>query len=281
MSLVSLVIFIVGIVVLPLIFIRFVNLDSIKKRPSMAAITAAFFVLIGFIAAFFIFSSALSIVMVAFSSLLLLPFIIKLLEPVKYDVEKEEKRRLYYWFNPSNISDILKRHNLLIKFYIFLFFGMALEYTLLFAVLSPSLTDVAFQNQLSIFGPRGDFADLNLFSSIVENNLQIAIISFVFSIFYGAGSILILNYTASIVGVMYGSTFRTIIWGAPVFYTNILLLLPHTILEILAYLLAAVAGGILISGLRRKALEDSIVLFTLSAILIFIAGYVEVTVPFL
>ena len=278
MNIPSLLIFIVGIVVMPLIFIKLINLDSIRKKTYLAMIMAGFFVLVGFIAAFFIFSSAISLAMIAFSSLLLLPFIIKILEKEKPVEEKKHDTKLYDWFNPSNISRILRRHDQLIKFYLFVFFGMALEYALLFAVLQPDISTNAFSNQLSLFGPTGNFFNTDVFSNIIENNLQILIISFALSIFYGAGSIFILNYNASIVGVMYGSTFRTLIWGTPLFYSNILFYIPHTVLEITAYLLAAVAGGLLVRGLYKETIKDAVVIFTLSVLLILVAGYVEIAV---
>jgi len=278
MDISSLLIFAFGIVLLPLVFTRMINVGSLRKNPYLALVMAGFFVLIGFIAAFFIFSSAMSLIMLAFSSLLMLPFLIKLLEkevPEERTVKNKKRNRLYDWFSPSNLSRIFERHNLLIKVYIFLFFGMAPEYALLFAVLQPSIGDYAFQHQLSLFGPAGQFFSSDIFSQIVENNLQIAIVSFALSIFYGAGSILILNYNASIVGVMYGSSFRTLIWGTPLFYSNILLYIPHTVIEITAYLLAAVAGGLLVKGLRKDIIHDAAVLFALSIILILLGGYVE------
>lgn len=279
MDIPSLLIFIVGIVLLPVIFVKLITVDSLRKKSHLAMIMAGFFVLIGFVAAFFIFSSAMSLAMIAFSSLLILPFLIKILEkeaPATEKMKATHKNELYNWFNPSSISKIFERHESLIKFYIFLFFGMALEYAMLFAVLQPAVGESAFSHQLGLFGPTGEFFSSDILSQILENNLQIAIISFALSIFYGAGSIFILNYNASIVGVMYGSTFRTLLWGTPLFYSNILFYIPHTFLEIIAYLLAAVAGGLLIKGLRRDILRDSAVLFSLSIILIFIAGYVEV-----
>lgn len=291
MDIASLLVFVLGVLVLPLIFLKFINIELVRKKPIYASITAAFFVLFGFIVAFFIFSSELSIAMLAFTSLLILPFIIKILEPEKIEGERKTKiktkTKLYDWFSPSNLSIILKRHDKLIKFYIFLFFGMALEYTLLFAVLAPPLGESAFEHQLSLLGPGGRFEMSGLFYDIISNNLQIVIISFILSIFFGAGSIFILNYNASIVGMLYGSPIRTLIYGGTAF-ASIIFYLPHTILEILAYLLAAVAGGILSSCLiemkkdmKKNVVRDACVIFILAVLLIFIAGYIEITVLFM
>lgn len=267
----SLIAFILGVVALPLIFTRFIYPDLLKKKPAFAGIAAAFFVLIGFIAAFFIFSAALSIAMVAFGSLLLLPFIVKILEP---NHEYEPPRG-----KPVRLSDIFQKHNRLIVFYVFLFFGMALEYMLLFAVLPPALSDAAFSNQIALLGPAGQFGLPKLFAAILGNNLMILIIAFALSVFFGAGSIFVLSYNASIAGVLYGSAFRTMLWGTPALAANLILFLPHTILEILAYLLAAVGGGILVRGLSRENIRDSAVLFVISLMILILAAWIEVNVP--
>jgi len=288
-SIASLVAFIIAVVFLPFVFIKIIYPDLVRRKPAYAFITAAFFVLIGFLAAFFIFYSAISIAMLAFTSLLLLPFIIKILEPeekegsrniFKLQLSTSETRRIRIreWFSPSTISSILKRNEKLIIFYSFLFFGMALEFMLLFALLPPSISDAAFSQQINVIGPAGNF--FGPFGDLLVNNLQILTIAFALSVFFGAGSIFILTYNASIAGVMYGSSLRTIIWGSPMLYSNILLYLPHTILEIFAYLLAAVAGGMLIRGLSRENIRDALIIFAISVVILVFAAYVESTVPY-
>ena len=71
------------------------------------------------------------------------------------------------------------------------------------------------------------------------------------------------------------------IWGnvgfAP-FYANLLSYIPHTIVEIMAYLFAAVAGGILVSRREEDILEATF-LFCIAIALVFLGWYIEVTVP--
>jgi uncharacterized membrane protein SpoIIM required for sporulation len=269
----SLVVFALAVIALPLIFIKLIYPDLLRKRPAFAGIAAAFFVLVGFLSAFFVFSVALSMAMLTFSSLMLLPFIVKILEPGNEGMKEASQS------GKKRMIEILTRHNTLITFYMFLFAGMALEYMLLYAVLPPGIVENAFSNQLALFGPAGRFADP--FASILTNNLQIALIAFALSVFYGAGSIFILSYNASIAGVMYGASLRTVIWGGVPFAPNIIAYLPHTVLEILAYLFAAVGGGILIRGLTKENVRDSGIFAVLAVIFLVIAALVEVTVPFL
>ena len=267
MDITQFIIFLVGVIFLPLLFTKIIDIELSKKKPVYAFFVAIFFVLIGFIAAFFIFASMLSIVMITFSSLFILPFVIKVLAPI----EEHKKNKLYFydWFSLKNFEGIMKKYDNMIRFYIFAFFGIAFAYTFLFTILGNNMVEAAFSQQLGLFTP-GEF-NLSFFD-IVENNLQVLILSFMFCIFYGAGSIFILNYKASIVGVVYGTALRAFFWQVPVVF-NILAFIPHTVLEVLAYLLAAVAGGILS---QSRNYRDAVVMLVISIFLLLIAGYAEV-----
>ncbi len=258
----SLFLFIVGIVILPLIFLKFIDINLPKKRPETAFLIAGFFVLIGFVASFFIFYSDLSIGMVAFSSLLMLPFVIKISE---YHKEKKSRK-----FNPNAV---LKTHDKIVQFYVFLFFGMAISYIVLFSTLPDGMVNEAFSNQLSKFSP-GKFTAPSYFE-IILNNMQIVVLAFSLSIFFGAGSVFVLNYNASIIGAFYGFAIRAMLGNVPV-TVNLISLIPHTFLEIMAYLLAAIAGGILAHG--KKDYKEAAVLLGVSAFLILLAAFLEVKI---
>lgn len=277
MNIFSLIVFGIGVVALPLIFMKLVNPDAVKKNPGYGFVIAAFFTLIGFLAAYFIFSVALSMAMLAFASLMMLPFLVKLLDADASEKPKEEAS--VKSFTSKSFGDILKKHENMITFYMLLFFGMTIEYMFLYVFLPPDITKSAFSQQLNLFGPTGHFG--LPYADILINNLQILFIAFVLSIFYGAGSIFVLGYNASIAGVMYGAPFKTLLWGAAAagpFYAHLLSYVPHTIVEIMAYLFAAVAGGILVSRRDEDILEATF-LFCIAIALIFFGWYLEVTVP--
>ena len=180
---------------------------------------------------------------------------------------KEKKKRKLF------VRSLLNKHDKIIEFYLSLFFGMVFSYIFLFMLMPHELIDVSFKNQLSKFSP-GDFVASSFFD-ILKNNILIVIIAFSLSVFYGAGSILILNYNASIIGAFYGFFIKSLFNTSPL-TINLVSLIPHTILEVLAYLLAAIAGGILAHG--KKDYRDAITFFSLSIFLIIIAGYLEVTI---
>src|SRR3990172_2867731 len=136
----------------------FLDPENIKKKPINAM----------FIAAFFIFPSEFSISMISFSSLFILPFVLKVLE-----TEEEPKKER------SGLLDIFKRHEKTTIFFIFIFFGMCLEYMLLFGLVHPKVGNVAFEQQLSLVfrSPAGYFGNEALFWEIVLNNMRLVFIS--------------------------------------------------------------------------------------------------------
>jgi uncharacterized membrane protein SpoIIM required for sporulation len=216
---------------------------------------------------------------------MILPYIVKVIESEKIRGSEKIAGHL-------KLLNIFQRHNKTILVFIFMFLGMVVEYTLLFAFVPPEIGNAAFENQLKIvFGEAnysgGYFFNPEFFWLIVLNNVAIVIIAFVLSLFYGSGAIFILNYNASIAGIIYGSGARALVWGVflPI-AGNPILYLPHTILEILGFLLAAVAGSIIMKSQiiehpHEIYMKDSLVILAAAIILIFVAAFVEVTVPFM
>ncbi|MFH1125893.1 MAG: stage II sporulation protein M, partial [Candidatus Altiarchaeota archaeon] len=278
----------------------------------------------------FVFPAELSIVMVAISSLLVLPYVVKIFEfdELDVDIDTRDVGELRGWvvnclrdgFSPQqiknslirdnmdkpfqllydltgvdeeyikhmNASNVLSRHRKTIWFYIYLFFGMFLGYLFIWMVLDPASNAVAFKNQMNILSPQpiGSFLGGPTFNFIVINNLRIMLLCVLLSFFHGSGAIFILNYTASIAGVVYGSSFGKLVGiaGQPILY-NPVAYIPHTTLEICAYLFAAIAGGILSKasltayrGMTRMLFKDGVILFLLALILLLVGAYVEVQV---
>jgi len=261
---------------------RIVGMSLLKKQPDVALFLGFIFTLIAFLTSYMIFVSGMSVAMIGFASLLMLPYINKIMKP-----ESPEYRSVFHKENTS------------IKFFAWLFFGMALAYTILFGILRPDVRDIAFRTQINIVegqvGLSGGMFGLPIFFyEIVSNNLIIVAIAIILSFFYGAGSVFVLNYNASIAGIVYGSWLSGLIWPNPsawgaseiaLLYQSPVLFLPHTILEILAYLLAAIAGLIIskpLTNRNHKLVErDTILLLVAAVVLIIAGGLVEITVPFL
>ncbi|VVB52515.1 Stage II sporulation protein M [uncultured archaeon] len=265
--------------------------------------------------------------MVALSSLLMLPYVIKIFEfdELDVDIETTSTEQLNSWvrkclrdgFSPRQIKDslitdnldkpyelmydltgvdkeyksymkstnVFTRHWPTIVFHVALFLGAAFAYMCLYGGLGEANVPFVFENQLNVIqpGPHGLFVGGDVFRLIVVNNLRITLICVLLSLVYGCGAVFILNYNASIAGVMYGSSLRALFWGASKLYPNILMYLPHTTIEIFAYLLAAVSGSIISKATMghpggRILFRDGFVLLVLSIVLIVFAAAIEVNV---
>jgi len=267
-------VFLFSVIFLPLAFRKFIKFEQVITKPANAFFIAGLFTFLGFITAIVLFPSMPSIVSIGLCSLFSVPFLVKFIEKER-SAKRTDKKQAH------SLKYFLHSHQNLVIFYAALFFGMALEYTLLFGFLPPDMSSAVFDNQLGLIGPGGLPPTQSELPGILSNNIQLMAICFALSIFFGAGSMLILSYNASLIGVVYGSGIRALAWssGFQVF-SNPMAYLPHTILEIVAYLLAAIGGGVLSKGLgSRQVVFESFMYLAFALTVVFFAGLVEVTIP--
>jgi len=308
---------------------KLLNPKLLNLKPIYAVPTAFFFVLLGFMSAIVIFPTQASIVMVAFSSLLVLPYVIKIFDFDELDVsiEGSDKGELEQWvgkclrdgYTPKQIKDSLvkdnidkaysliydlalvdeltlqhvkasnpiSRHKKTIGLYAYMFVGMFLAYAVLYNVVPASLKAQVFSNQMEFVQPssRGYLGEDVIFQRIAANNLLIILICVFLSLIYGSGAIFILNYNASIAGVLFGGSVSSLLGGGTGFLPNPLLFVPHTVIEILAYLIAAISGAILskavarvLPGSPKILVKDGLIYLALSILLIIAGAALEANV---
>ncbi|MCX6767383.1 MAG: hypothetical protein NTY90_01470 [Candidatus Micrarchaeota archaeon] len=96
------------------------------------------------------------------------------------------------------------------------------------------------------------------FETIFLHNMQVLVLVVVLSILYGAGSVFILSWNASVIAVFIGGVAKQFVLHAPgeSILTGIGIgamgLVPHGTFELLSYSAGALAGGILSSSLIKK-----------------------------
>ncbi len=201
--------------------------------------------------------------------------------------------------------DLLREHSKALSFFMFLFLGFTVSFSLWYIFTPVELTNKIFSIQIATIESinaavvtGNSFIDLTYFSKIMSNNLKVLFFSFIFAFFYGAGAVFILAWNAAVVGTAIGSFVRS---GLSTLATNfglvgignymstyslgLLRYLTHGWLEILAYFTAALAGGIISIALIRhqfgskqfeRTMIDSIDLIILSVIMIVVAAGIEV-----
>jgi len=184
---------------------------------------------------------------------------------------------------------ILNEHKRVMFMILSLFLGFTVSFMLWSFFLPPEITETVFSLQKVSVEQIKAITGNTIFEGpvikIFLNNINIVFISLVFALFYGAGAVYILTWNASVMGYVMGTLARETVGltAIPLVMTKYFL---HGIPEMIAYILAAISGGILyfafIKGdLTKKdrvkrILMDVFVLVLLSIFLLFISVLIEV-----
>jgi len=197
--------------------------------------------------------------------------------------EKKEK-------NINSESSVLKSHLSTLGFLMLLFFGFLIAFTFWAIVLPDSVSDTAFSIQefayQDIRSITGSFSSSGAFSTILLNNLRVLFLSLLLALFYGAGSVFVLVWNASIMGFVIGNLAKNVLGLAslPQIFIKYFL---HGIPEMLAYFAAALAGGILFvsvvrgdlrKGRVRRTVTDILAVIGISILLLVFAALIEIYV---
>lgn len=184
-------------------------------------------------------------------------------------------------------GSFLARHSVIIEVFSFFFLGALVAYAFWYAVLPPDTSQALFSDQLSeLENIRGAFAGAVInpdrISFLFFHNLQVMALMFVFCLLYGVGSIYLLLWNASIIGVVLGEKLRA--EGLLGIFHGFLSLVPHGIFEIAAYFVASLAGGILSICLMRghwklpgfkRVLVDVAMLAVIAVVLVGVGAFIE------
>ncbi len=269
-----------------------------EKKPAKIILLGGLYTIVGLFFAWWAFREQSSIVFVFFTAMAAIPLLYKLMN-------FEEKKSLI----AKNETSLLKEHLKSIWVVLALFLGIVIIVALAFIILSPSTNSTLFETQLQTIGTLGHAnsvnditgqatSQMNSFTKIFFNNVRVLTFCILFSLLYGVGAIFVLTWNASVIGVALGNLIRINIANLTTslgFYSigsyfaiggcGILRFFIHGIPEIAAYVIAALAGGILSASLikhdlKRKNIEKIVIdatdLLLIAIILIFIAAVLEV-----
>ncbi|MBN1386668.1 stage II sporulation protein M [Candidatus Woesearchaeota archaeon] len=228
--------------------------DWLEKKIRYSFILAFVYSSLSIVAARLLFKSNSGIVSIAFTSLLLLPYLEKLFE-------KEEKIELKE--KSFTLRKLFRDNRKTVKVYFSLFFGIYLAY-LLFSFILPQLgIDILpiFKEQLRLEGVTGNLIfTKSLFIQIFLNNWWVLLACFLLSLMTGDGAIFFITWNASTWGTILG--YRALAAGLAGYHdpwTNLLIIvvftLPHLVLEGGAYILAAISGSVISDDIISKSQE--------------------------
>jgi cellulose synthase/poly-beta-1,6-N-acetylglucosamine synthase-like glycosyltransferase len=164
--------------------------------------------------------------------------------------------------------------------FVAIFAGMTLVFSLLYLLLPPEIAEKSFQTQINeIKAIRGYFWFGGTFQTILINNIGVLFLSFLFSFIYGSGAIFILAWNASILATASSMLAKSLggVYKLPI---ALLSYMPHGSLEIVAYFLAAIAGGVASYHLTRSnditnLLGDTLFLLSLGMLFLLLGAVVE------
>jgi uncharacterized membrane protein SpoIIM required for sporulation len=217
-----------------------------------------------------------------------------------HEIITEEKKQEHKCKGQS----VFSCYNRLIKFYAYFFIGTVLGFAFCSSLLPDQTSAHIFtvqKNELDQFAsslPAPKLVTLQgSFFNIFFHNLQVLFLMLIFSFIYSIGSIFLLVWNASLVGIFLEQYIRAAIplyakFGVLGFPTSffigslngILRLLPHGIPEITAFFVASISGGIFSIAVERRMFRDSNLkdifmdaakLIVISVILLAAGAYIE------
>ncbi|MBI2128755.1 stage II sporulation protein M [Candidatus Woesearchaeota archaeon] len=259
------------------------SLDFIERHSIIAFVMGLAYSVIGIGAALILFPEDPAIVAVAFTSIMMLPTLRKLLKREEENESKKEGFSLFGFFF---------EHKALFKVYTFLFLGILLSFSI-FALILPSLaTNHIFRNQIGVlYGATagGAIFSSGLFKDIFFNNLGVLILCFIAAFIFGDGAIFLLTWNASVWGTIFGNLAKTAALNAgqnPFIYFIVVFVVvfPHMILEAFSYFCSASAGGIISKAIVKESffsekflriIKNTLILFVFAVIVLVIAVSIE------
>ncbi|MDO8538338.1 MAG: stage II sporulation protein M [archaeon] len=245
------------------------------------------------------------------ASILSLAFITIGFMPVMFRVlQREEKEESHV--HASSLT-FIERHFHLIKVFAFFFIGLMLSYSFWYVVLPNDVKSSIFKEQEStlkgieqlraqltgyaILNGKSCSNDFFCWMEIVFiNNSIVLFLAIILSFAFAAGSIFLLGWNASIIGVVIGKDILAVLPSYSGFgllapflaylhgFYNAVGLVPHGVPEILGYLVGAIAGGIISVTITKRHLhkgefeimaKDAAVLIIIALLLLLIGAVIE------
>lgn len=220
------------------------------------------------------FSQTLGLYTIIIITLAALPFMNRLL---RYEERQDE--------SIMEVTTFFQRYGDIILAYIAFFCGMTLALSISFVLLPEIISERMFHEQITEINViRGNFEFGTKFTGIFMNNVSVTILSFLFSFLFGCGAIFILSWNASVLASAIGLIAKNYggVKGLP---SAVMMFLPHGSFEITAYLIGAIAGGLVSAAMTRKKsyrfwniIRDSGKLLLISFIFLIIGAIIETTI---
>lgn len=253
--------------------------NFVENKPVFMLLLSIVITTVSVFAAHFIFPEYAGIVTPLLITVAMSPLIYKIFT-IEEEIERKEAE------HKVNL-DFMGRHGETMLLFGLFFFGSFISFFILAIIMPGSFTSSIFAPQIDAIESISSISGLAVGSGpltlIMVNNLKVMFFSFLLSFLMGAGAIYILSWNASILAIYLASFINRGLMSE--FFTRSLGVIPHAPVEVIAYFLAGMAGGILSAGLLREHInskefmlifKDSLKLLVLSVLAILIGAFLEV-----
>jgi len=278
-------------------FEMLINPAKAEKRPWEMFLIGAFYATISLILTKWIFSG--DPVLSKYTGILVVTFCVMFSIPfVYYSFKNEEEKDMEI----KGFKRLMVEHGKAITYLMFLFMGFVVAFSFWYIAFEDGNQNFRAQietfcminkptnydNCVSEYGIKTiskTTAFLTAKQKIVNifaNNIYVLIFTLVFSLIFGAGSIFILAWNASVIGAAIGIFSKSSLLNLPL---GLIRYMIHGIPEIGAYFAGALAGGIVSIAVIKHdirspkfwtILQDSLNLVILAVVILFLAALIEV-----
>src|SRR3989344_1506664 len=183
------------------------NPFSLKKKPWEMFIGGFFYSIVALMLSYLVFREIAGILMVFLIVLSTLPMIYTA-------IKNEEELDLHY----DREWSMLKEHTKVLIYLMFLFLGITVALMFAYILLPQSITNVIFDLQRTAIvnvnstiqsSVTGGITKLELLGKILFNNVKVLFFCLLFSLLYGAGSVFILTWNASVIATAIGTLIKS------------------------------------------------------------------------
>lgn len=278
-----------------------ISAPNAEKKPWDLIFIGFLYASVAMFLSVWVFRDEASLVMILLTVIACLPLIHKTLR-------LEEKKDTLI----KGERTLLKEHSKALAFFMFMFVGFLFAFAIWYVFLPDNIVATVFATQIKTIKSinmeiagvgttsiaTSAFSSGGMFLQILSNNLKVMLFCLFFAFFYGAGSIFILAWNASVISAAAGNFIRENIstYAAAsglsnvagyfhVFSLGVLKYSVHGLPEILAYFIGGLAGGIISVAVIRhdfgtdafkRIIMDSLSLIVLGIMVLVIAAWLEV-----
>lgn len=256
---------------------RLISLKTAVRNPLAMMVVGGLVSLSCLVISFLIFNESVGMFTTFLITFAMTPFMVNLLRREEAETEEEMANQ-----KDITLLSPLASHKDVLMVYTAFFVGMIISLSIVFMLLPGPVVEQIFKDQITEIGLiRGSFLSMGIFQKIVLNNIGVLLISFLFSFLFGAGAIFILAWNASVLSTAIGMAAKSI-GGMGALPLAVLMFFPHGSLEILAYFIGAIAGGLVSAAVTRShskyfwhVLVDSLMFVSIAVVLLLVAGVIE------